>query len=288
MNKMRIILLLIFMIVTSLKFFAQKDSVGNDLNYMNLNGKVKSVKEVSYKADIQSETLTNGKKERDADISYGEDSYIEFNKQGNKIQHVYYNSNEKENLKRVYKYDSIENLIEVRWYEEGALTSKSIYRYNDKRENVEVSKYNYLDTLEHKWIIRYDINGAKLEELRYNSNAKIILRRVYKYDNNGNKIGGYQYDLDSNLTAKWTYNQMGNQSEYYWYNSDGSSNGIEKSEFDVNGNIEKQIWYDSNGSIKRESTYLYEYDTHKNWIRQVSYFDGKAQYILERTISYYK
>lgn len=60
-----------------------------------------------------------------------------------------------------------------------------------------------------------------------------------------------------------------------------------KNIYDYEGNQIQVDYYNSEGKFYRE-TYTYEYDTHDNWIKKITYKNDKAESIAEREITYYE
>ena len=124
MFKFILIFLLYILSLTIILFSScsTDDGVKNDLNEMNLNGKVKSIREYSYEAVEKFGEISKGN--RISEIS-GSDEYILFNDKVNNIERNIYNSDGSLDTKWTYKYDDKRNNIQENWYNsDGRLYNK--------------------------------------------------------------------------------------------------------------------------------------------------------------------
>ena len=238
MFKFILIFLLYILSLTIILFSScsTDDGVKNDLNEMNLNGKVKSIREYSYEAVEKFGEISKGN--RISEIS-GSDEYILFNDKGNNIERNIYNS-------------------------DGNLDKKWTYKYDDKGNKIEVNGYNSDGSLDNKLTFNYDDKGNSIEVNVYNSDGSLNEKRTYKYDDKGNKIEENWYNSDSSLYMKWTYeyNDRGNMIEKNWYKSDGNlfSKTTYKHEYDKKNNWIKRIEFE-----KEIPKYILE--------REIKYFE---------------
>ncbi|MFH1004720.1 MAG: hypothetical protein V1781_04395 [Bacteroidota bacterium] len=246
--------------------------VENNLQKMNLCGKVKSITEISYRALEKSGKIIKGEKE--IRVFLGNDKHILFNDKGNIIEKILYwlwDDGNTYSAKLTYKYDEKENLIEKNECKsDGTLNMKWIYKYDEKENRIEKNEYESDEILNRKYIYKYDEKGNISEE---KGNISEEIRCVS--------------DKNS-YSTKWTYkyDEKGNISEESEYESDGKLNRTHK--YDEKRNLIEETYYKSDGTLFVKWTHKYECDEKNNCIRQIDYENKIPQYILEREIKYYE
>lgn len=167
----------------------------NDLQRMNLKGKVKSVRQIPYRA-----VEKFGEVQKGAVEPFGDNMFWLFNEQGNKIEENRYKSDGSLNWKSTYKYDDKGNQIEENSYKSnGSLDSKSTYKYDAKGNEIEKNVYNSDGSLDWKHTYKYDAKGNEIEENWYNSDGSLSWKYTYKYtyDKHGNWIEKIEYNEDN-------------------------------------------------------------------------------------------
>ena len=271
--------------------------IKNDLEEMSLKGKVKSIKEISYKIFHQKGKYIKSEKGREDNS--GNDKLTSFNINGNITVDIDYDSNEN-------------------------ITSKVIYKYDSKGHKIEGVLYNSNGNIVSKSIYKNDINGNVIEYINYNPNKSINNRVTYEYDDRGNKIKDEMYLRENHKYGLFTYkyDSRGYLIEYGLYLRD--ANKLEDSNLyleslaiyknDVDGNrvetkssqppeklrdelyfqynrnedvIDTKI-YNPKGNLISRISYKYKYDEQNNWIEKAQFNNGSPMFILERKIQYYK
>jgi hypothetical protein len=158
----------------------KQDSIArmnNDLAKLKLTGKVKSLREIKFKAEekfgeIQSEDIV-GK------------NVLVFNEKGNKIEECQYDADDSLDHKYTYKYDDKGNVIEMCSFNSyDSLKFKNTYRYDDKGNKVEENAYNANGSLNYKFTHKYDEKGNEIEECDYKSDGSLDYKFTYKYNYN--------------------------------------------------------------------------------------------------------
>ena len=99
----------------------------NDWTEMNLKGKAKSLKEITYEGVEKGDEIQKG------EVSFSDTSI--FNQQGNKIEENYYNY--------IHNYDDKGNEIEQNNYnaDVSIISGKLTYKYDDKGNKIERNEY---------------------------------------------------------------------------------------------------------------------------------------------------
>lgn len=121
----------------------KKTEKKNDLTEENLKGKVKSIKETTYKAVDKFGQIEKG----DVLNNY----FNIYNEKGNKIEDNFYDSDGNLSSKDTYEYDEKGNMIEENWYEsDGSLYEKHTYKYEYDKNNNWTQRIEYKNTIPHR------------------------------------------------------------------------------------------------------------------------------------------
>ena len=243
------------------------NSKRNDLNKMNLKGKVKSLKETSYKACILFGDIQKCERERMDwnnllySISCYIDSYIIFNSKGYKIEENHYTSKGSLDNKETFNYDENGNKIEENNYiSDGLLFCKWINKFNLKGKIIE-SNFYYLDgSLGGKNIFNYNEIENQIEESSYKSNGNLEWKHTAMFDTKGNQINFIGYKPDGSLDWKDTYkyDKKGNLIEENSFESDGSLKWKKTYIYNLIGNKIEADSFHPDGSLSWKFTYKYD------------------------------
>jgi len=256
----------------------------NDLYKLNLVGKVKAITETHFTAIERFGEIVKGEQER-----LGTNSFF-FNETGYLIETNDYDYT-KIYQKKKYKYDAQGHLLEMDVYtntveKDGELTSKFIYEYDKKGNNIFQKVYEWKGALIFTITRSFD-DAGNVEEERIKQGSKFLAfgadwKKRYKYDENGNIIQMMFY----------TPPEIFDYTESYEY-----KNGILIS-MKRDRNYIKVYKYDENKNIIEENEktdtimsiykYTYRYDDKGNWISKVQYRGEEAIKLTERDIEYYK
>ena len=162
----------------------KKSEKKNDLTEENLKGKVKSIKETTYKAVDKFGQIEKGDVLVDSSAVYTDDGRFKiYNEKGNKIEENYYNSNSSLIYKNTYKYDEKGNKIEENYYNSnGRLYSKTTYKYDEKGNIIEENHYDSNGRLDSKYTYEYDKNNNWTQRIEYkNTIPHRITERIIEY-----------------------------------------------------------------------------------------------------------
>ena len=247
---------LLVLLLIPLVFACDSDDKKNDLDQLNLNGKVKLLKETSYSVVEK----------------FGEPIKDEFESQ------TEYFFNE-EGFYKEYNF----------FYGNGELNQKRKYKYDDDGNRIEESEYDTKGELVGKWKYKYDDNGNRIEQSGYSEDMESGGKSKFKYDDDGNLIEEIIYDNDEEFWGKikFKYDDDGNLIEESYYASNGELLSKEKYKNDDDGNMIERS-FDIDGELQDNWKYKYEnFDNNKNWLKSIVYKDGKATEIIEREIEYY-
>lgn len=268
----------------------------NSLKRLNLKGKVESLKEIPYEAIERFGIIEKGKISRNH--SQFEHYKILFNNKGNvKIRYTY-DSEGKTIEKYTSIYDDNDWLIESqkhtnRYTTFGNLDYKWIYKYDEKGNQIESSKFNYDGQLDMMEKHKNDSNGNAFQTDNYNSDGRLVLQWQSEYDEKGNMVLRKGYDSEGRLfwTLTSKYNRRGNLVEMTSVLLDarlkGSLDKKETFKYDEFGNKIEHNTYSIDGRLISKESYIYDFDEIGNWIRQIIYKDNTPICVVERTIKYF-
>lgn len=250
---------ILFSLIFSLTIFFCSNIIGqrNDLEKLNLNDNIKSIREFSYQAFEKFGDIQKGK----TGFSY----YNIYNRMGNKVEDNRYNPNGDLEKLYIYKYNNNGNRIEqIQFLSDSSIIRKITYKHDKKGNIIEDNSYTIEGKLDKTYTFKYDDKGNVIEDNSYTSDRILIKTFTYKYDENNYKIENSRFASDGNLEKKHTYK----------YNS--------------KGNVIENNCYTYDGSLLRKYSYNYKYDINDNWIKKIEYENEIPKYIIEREIEYYK
>jgi len=285
MRKHKILIIILFSIITSCSNRAQINNQNTDLKKLHLHGKVKSVKEYVVK---------NNKKQISREKL--------FNKDGNLLKEIYYN-NGKYSFKISYQYNKNQMLIK-KTFESEHQYSQETYRYNSNnkltetvityRDNTKdyfVYKYNKDGLLAEKLLKKGDKNNGKtvykyknkelMQEINFNDEGLLISSKTYKKQDSTNfsVITKIRDDIKYKFTKK-------KDTIIMWKKAFSSIPEIIVKVYDKNHYIISEKTYKSKKLIKEQS-FQYELDHQGNWTKKFIVSDNKTQYYIQRDILYY-
>lgn len=199
------------------------------------------------------------------------------------------------------KYDDHYRIIESKIFDDGEYKGKWTYKFNDKGDTSNISKYDDEGKVVYEVKFQFDEKG-NLVEKSYYYDGEFDNKDVMKYDEKNNRITFTHLvddDLSLDYLKKYTYNdngfetsweyfdedtllQMKGQSVYDEYNRkidsiyyvEGSPDFKAKWVYDDSGNLLKQTFFDSEGElISRE---VYKYNENNQLIKDSRYDDDNV------------
>lgn len=255
----------IFLVVFSVFIFTSTSSCSDTksihLDEIKLKGNVKSIKETSYEAIQKDGKIVPGKR---AKPSWKKDTYRGFNRKGEIIEELIYNTDG--SLRSICTLKTLnKNSVAASIFKpSGELKFRQITNYNDQGKLVEKVRFN----LDGETLVRnlylYNENGNRIEDLQYlNSQENPSIKTTYKYDMHGNKVEEYMYNPEGRLIAKWL------------------------SKYDEQNSLVEENYYYADGNLSAQEVYSYEFDKKGNWIQQIVVSNDVPKYIVIREIRYY-
>jgi len=259
-----------------------------------LKGQVKSIKATTYFANEKFDEVIKGdllswklwrfdaKGESTEYTKFG-DFYEEtvkfenkYDSQNRLTEKDCFNSNGDLAWKRVNKYDNEKITQTIYYNEDGILSEKYLYKYDDNTKKCETWQYDGNGDLIYKWV--HDKNGNLLEEYDYFSTGDVSKKTEYEYDNSGT--------LNRTLIYELLYSLYGSEKfeEEYLYNDKADIIVLKSYDYSYDDD------YNPVTTQKIEYTYKYKYDNKGNWIEKIL-FKSEAEIAIaieEREIEYYK
>lgn len=258
---------------------AQTDTI--KIEKLQANGKIQTLKELTFKAIDRNGTLAKGKmcedvfasdnKDRNTNHSYSFDRngnqtrQIEFwdptNVKSDKT-YVYLNgkiveSNKKMvfsdrsiTIKEIYKYSN-DRLTTLTVYRNGSLLTKQVYEYDDKGTLIAENEINSEGGFSRKQSFKERYSGDKLVYSETNDSEYGIDISEYKYDSIGRvSVEKFNFGDTYIRTIKYTYNAMNQPTSIYQADEQGVFLGETLYDYDSSGKIinENLTWRDNQKS----------------------------------------
>jgi len=259
----------------------------NDLQRAELKGKIKAIREISYNAIGNADTLVKGDI---IDEQGAENYYTRYNEQGNIISLI--------------KYDK-DNAVKYKWR----------FHYDKKgRRQISAKRYEAQDFEEDSTSYVYDKKGNPIEYIHYSSDGKIKTRSVSKFNKKGNMIEEKVFD-EKNLLKKSSKFRYKKNKLIEGQSFDSSGKLLIRSlySYDKKGNMQKMTMadgknnpisqgiysYNKDGFVHTELLkrpgytdllleYIYVVDVNGNWTQRIMLSEGEAFQITIRQIEYFE
>lgn len=270
-------LLMLFSLFLSNSLLSQTE---NDWTKYNLKGKVRSIKEVSYKIKEEFGSFYKDKEEWDNPFvndlyvpmsiqmsMQKSNKYIIFNRKGFEVESVL--EGKLMDLTYLYKY---------LYNDYGILSEKTTYDADGRF--IRKYKYSFLkgSVLSSKILLGDDGHPLWMYKYEYDDDENLILKDSFFFIDGIGRVETihlYEYDYRGNNTLIKEYNSARKLMTATFYEYDNKSNVIEK----------YITWADGEHHIKRH--YTYNFDINGNWISCFVWIDEKPEYVIEREIQYF-
>ncbi len=261
--------------ILSLSLHAQEISYDSAAD--NLHGKVKEIDYKNFK--FRSST---GEKE----LKYF--NRYRFDKSGNLVEKIKFGYDNKPDTKALYKYNDGHLISIIEQKTTGKNDKVTHYYYDTKGKPKKVIKKNQRGDVEYEIIYTYDNQDRIIKKEKKIPNISYSMVETFVYHskhpkpyvkNKKTRIGTsketYEYDAKNRLIKKSEYNAIGELFSYIQYAYDKEGNKISLDKFDEKG---KKTY---------SETYEYQYDSHHNWTKKITYKKGKKDSVEIRKITYY-
>ena len=251
-----------------------------------LKGNVKQVKQSRYKAFERFGKVYMG--EPEGDLINGKTFINSYTPEGSKTENLAYNA---DGAKKIKIYNDKELLTnEVSIMMGGLPSGEHVTTYTEKGDRLLFQAIDREGKVSFYTQHYYDAAGNDLGYATFMNNKDLEDSSTrYTYDDEGHKV-------ELKIT------QGGKLTKWARYRSNKKGNPIEQDELNPDGSILKTTkyhnLYDKNGDRKPTPPYIpvdkedayqakTENDHHGNWIRKITYFDGKPISIFIREVIYY-
>lgn len=219
-------------------------------------GKVKSIKEVSYKAELINHELVKVKRWRIGHLTNDFDCF--FDRKGNIIKRSTYPAQDTGSTYYTewYKYGKNGLLIET--FSPSTKWRRETFTYNN--QNQLIKQERNLDY----YLYEYDAKGKLSYKTQVTSDNRQEFKTKFIYEHNFVK-----YEDIHNISAGWHL--------VHEYKRDNSGNIIKYRLASTFQELKKEKW----------DEFDYKFDRYGNWIKCIHYRFKNPIYILEREIEYY-
>lgn len=311
-------IILICLLISSKQFvFCQVDiTEAENWNTLNLHGKVKMIKEVSFKGKKVNNVITKSGPGWQYDFEYDSESFfdtlgnlvLENNIQLPQKELIYsikYNDqNQIISLNRPlftheFSYDSLNRIVSS-W--KSSKQPKTSSKGNSPAEKAFVKSYYTYFYDSTNLLVQADIldensNKVGVETFQYNPKRDLVIHRLtqgeytethqYDYNDAGQLIRHEWRDSKEGIleTTAYTYKNGVKATERWTDYEHGKPDGYIEDTF-LNGNSIKSVEMDTDGESSVIETGIYQLDDRGNWIKKTIVFDG-SYFVVERTIEYY-
>ena len=223
-------------------------------------------------------------------------------------------------------YDKEGDRIEQVFYTAGGTVGgKVVFTYDAQRNETEVISYDANGVPESRTVSTYDTEGYRTESRLYAADGILTRRVVFTYDAHGHETAAHSDTPDGAPESRTvsTYDAGGNLEETAWYYANGTQGGqiVYKREakgtllsstafayapdgtlqsradatYDARGNPTEVVWYSDSGRFKKRETSTYRYDvfgnwtqrTTTNWVTKGSASSFEPPVVTYRAIAYY-
>lgn len=232
------------------------------LNVMNLQGDVKLLTEVVFKAGFVADQVSSVEKIRE--------TQIEFNTLGYKIKES--NINESGELLSYINFVSdsfgiLEKEVEFQ---------KNIFTSSEDFDTISIVYY------------KNDINGNATEINRVSQSNTFIYSIKNKYDTNGNILESQEYDENQIPQYKWVFKYKNNvKYEENQFKPNGTLNFRFTIKTDRSKNIVERTTFNEYDHLVEKLINKYEYDEIGNWKSKITFINDQPIEISERKIEYF-
>ncbi len=291
-------------------FFPFVVKAQNDLTQLKLKGLVKSLKEITYHATLDSKNNTIQKD------SFNQTIELVFIKSGRlSKKHLWFDAKKNMGSKHTYTYDTLGFLNKIQNYSlDDHQKSETVYTYNKLGEKIRMQQF-IAGKLSQDFSYKYNSKGQVTEFIEHSINGQFIIektiftysgpnvfkKKIYNlanqlesvqtcaYDSNGNNfIDEYRNKTgEVDLRVHYTYeNNKLHETNEYWFHKSKTTHY--KMIYNEHGDLIESHMYYSDATPTEYNNTTYEYDNNNNWIKKIVYKNKTPKLIYEREISYYE
>jgi hypothetical protein len=216
---------------TSVSFFSSRGDITQVIAY-NPKGQVIHIEKYSYDAHGNKTEYSRFQGNTDTQADYQKIS--KYNEANQLVEENGYDG--VEHFSNTYQYDENGDMADIRYTKNNVLSEKRIFTRNGNTTLVTV--YNPSGAVTSKLVLRYDDRKNLVEEAVYGVNQSELEKKTYNYDENENLKEEAKYKQDK-ITLKTTYD----------YNASGNILNISEETPETAKFIKKSFSYDSNDNL---------------------------------------
>lgn len=262
----------------------EENKLKNNLDFWDLRGEVKEVKEIQYALNEQDGEVVKGEK-RSILVS-------QFNRDGGLVEFTEYDAGEEAKEITAYRYNTGGFLTEeIHYYPDGTRGARFTYKYDDRNNLIEHNELQPVGGLkgeDKKYTYKYDSYNNLVEEklyLRYHDvEENTVFTTEYKLDKSGFVVGK-SFSNDDGLLRKYVYtvDDSGNALEEKEYFTDGALARVNRMKYDTDGNMTEMAQYDIDGNLQQKQ--IMTFNTHGNALSSRTY-DADEKLLREFVYEY--
>lgn len=255
--------LFIFIILSPIIILGQKADFRPDYAKMNLKGNAKSIREVSYLANLEGQAIDTR-----VDSSKNNCSYL-FQNDGRLQSVINYQKNGKVWFIQTFKYDNRGRLIEQnKLNPSNELTSKTVTEFDNLdlklKETYTDGKGQFVSEKICKYIMK-DSNNYSYSRINYTYGDNEIITVSYSQNKTLTyKISEYQDMPGDHKKFKYYYNSINQLIRETVEDIKGKVFSYQEYEYDKQGNLIKLIEKD------HVLIYTYEYNSTGDWVKRLT------------------
>lgn len=225
---------------------------------------------------------------RNKDGSIFDKQVFQYDK-GVKVNNLKFNSQEIQNDKTTYFYDSVKRITKENYYRDKPTVQKTLVNEYDERGNK--SKEIYYDKdglLIYKTSLTYNYDNLLINSKTFNADGDLEVETSRNYDNenrltsnityeafeDSNNKEEFEYD-DRNNTISWKISKNGKTISYTIYTYDDKSNLI------------SETLHNEAGTVLNLKNIEYTYDKNSNWITRKTTTNKNKSFLTTRKIDYF-
>ena len=287
-------------LLTLLAASCKKNSEGlyNDLKMYKLQGPVKTISEIDYSntgkyttyLSFNADGFTQEQSTYNQDGSLIRKWKFEYNNLNQKISRSCYIL--KDSLSEILHYSYNENAKlknEKSVNPKGRLITEIKHEYDSRQNEIEKKFYDENSKIQGGIRYIYDNNNNVVEELQYDSVYNQNLKQKKTYNPEGLNVETVYLTMHDSLLRRVTNvflpnKQVGETCTYYSLNELVSKTTYE---YDKKLNVIRKLIYSPQDKTTEKHTFEYTYDKYKNWTSRNEYINGEPVDMITRKIEYY-
>ena len=174
--------------------------------------------------------------------------------------------------------------------EKGEFKYQRIYTYGENGYLTEEDLLFPNDILVGRFVYKYDGQNHIKESDNYNGDGSLGNTNMYEYDLENSRIKHESFAASDNSPMDKNISKIDRNNNIIEINSYDSRDSLKVKniyQYDKFGNQIERVIYHSNGELFARYTMAYsDFDNRGNWLKQISFKDGKPDQVISREINY--